>query len=75
MFDNVQTMHDLVAKLQFQLRRTPMNIAIESLDMVIGLLILLVPRYFKLLRGRVFDRPGYLGARTIASRSSLYTSL
>jgi hypothetical protein len=52
-----------------------MNIAIESLDMVIGLLILLVPRYFKLLRGRVFDRPGYLGARTIASRSSLYTSL
>ena len=41
-----------------------MNIADEPiLAPVIGILILLASRFFKLFRGRISDRSGYLGAK------------
>jgi len=48
MFDTVQTLFNLAYRLLFDLtqRITPMNIAIEPLlALVIGILILLVPRF------------------------------
>jgi hypothetical protein len=46
MYDTVQTTSDLADKLFFHLRRTLMNIAIEPiLALVIGILILVVPRF------------------------------